>query len=81
MQDAVAVQRIGSKYRALESLMDERMRRQWAAAEAKAYGWGGVAAVAGATGISPTTIRKGLRELRARAKRPGDPWPTRVRQS
>ncbi len=80
MLDAVAVQRIGSKYRALESLMDERMRRQWAAAEAKAYGWGGVAAVAGATGISPTTIRKGLRELRARAKRPGDPWPTRVRR-
>jgi hypothetical protein len=51
----------------LEPLMDERVRRQWAATEAKAYGWGGIRAVAEATGLSPTTIRKGLRELRAQA--------------
>ncbi len=42
MQDAVAVQRIEAKFQALEPLMDERVRRQWAAAEAKAYGWVGL---------------------------------------
>jgi len=43
--------------------MDERMRRQWAAAEARELGWGGVSAVAGATGLSRPTIVAGLREL------------------
>lgn len=66
MQDARAIQRIESRYAALSSLMDERMRRQWAAAEAKSYGWGGRRAVCHATGFSPNTISKGLRELAAR---------------
>src|SRR5579859_556111 len=70
MQDASAIQRIGSRFAALGSLMDERMRRQWAAAEAKAYGWGGVRAVSGATGMSPNTIAKGLLELTAREENP-----------
>jgi len=43
--------------------MDERLRRQWAAAEARDVGWGGITAVAEATGISRTTITAGLREL------------------
>ena len=43
--------------------MDERVRRQWAATEAQAYGWGGVSAVSSATGMSRKTIRKGLAEL------------------
>lgn len=43
--------------------MDERMRRQWAAAEARELGWGGVSAVAEATGLSRTTITAGLAEL------------------
>ena len=57
MQDASTIQRIETKYRSLSTLMDERMRRQWAASEATAYGWGGIQAVARATGLSPTTIR------------------------
>jgi hypothetical protein len=57
------------------------MRRQWAAAEARAYGWGGIDAVSVATGMSPHTIRKGLRELESRAMRPWAPIPQRcVRQ-
>jgi hypothetical protein len=80
MQDATAVQRIERKFRALEALLDERVRRQWAAAEAKAYGWGGICAVAKATGLSPTTIRKGLVELRIRENRPHDPLPLRIRR-
>jgi len=43
--------------------MDERMRRQWAAAEARDLGWGGVTRVALATGLSRTTITAGLAEL------------------
>jgi hypothetical protein len=43
--------------------MDERSRRQWAAAEARELGWGGVTAVARATGLSRTTITAGLRDL------------------
>src|SRR3970282_2026560 len=79
MQDAAAVQRIESKFRALEAVMDERVRRELAAAEAQAYGWGGMRAVTDATGLSPTTIRKGFAELRRRARRPHDPLPTRIR--
>jgi len=43
--------------------MDERNRRQWAAAEARDLGRGGVTAVARATGLSRTTITAGLKEL------------------
>lgn len=60
--------------------MDERMRRQWAAAEAKAYGWGGVQAVHTASGMSMTTIRKGLGELAEREANPGKEITERVRQ-
>ena len=70
MQDAVAIKLIETKYTALVPLMDERMRRQWAASEATAYGWGGIQAVAQATGLSPITIRKGQGELTARAAQP-----------
>jgi hypothetical protein len=48
--------------------MDERVRRQWAAAEAVSLSWGGVSAVARATGMSRTTIRAGIRELRERER-------------
>jgi len=70
MQNAVAIKLIKTKYRALVPLMNERMRRQWAASEATAYGWGGLQAVAQATGMSATTIRKGQVELAERAARP-----------
>ena len=80
MQDADGVQRIVSKFKSLRSLMNERMRRQWAAAEAAAYGWGGIHAVSRATGLSPTTIRKGLAELRARRQHPRQPIPARLRR-
>lgn len=43
--------------------MDERRRRQWAAAEARDLGWGGVSLVARATGLSRPAITAGMREL------------------
>ena len=65
MRMAVArvIQSIRRKFRALRPGMDERLRRQWAAAEARELGRGGVTAVALATGMSRTTITAGRREL------------------
>jgi hypothetical protein len=50
--------------------MDERMRRQWAATEACDLGWGGVTAVALATGLARNTIMVGARELQHRRTHP-----------
>jgi len=80
MRDPQALKRIEAIYAALEPVMDERMRRQWAAAEAQAYGWGGVRWVGEATHLSPNTIRKGIGELKARADDPGWQMSERVRQ-
>jgi hypothetical protein len=69
MQDAQTVGRIRRKYRSLNVEMDERSRRQWAAAEARELGWGGVTTVAQAAGLSRTTITAGSRELALPAQR------------
>src|SRR3972149_6370556 len=63
MQDAIRLERIRRMYRSLSPEMDERMRRQWAAAEAREQGWGGGTLVAQACGLSRTTITAGLHEL------------------
>ena len=63
MHDAKAAARIRRKYRVVAPELDERRRRQWAAAEARDGGWGGVSLVARATGLSRPTISAGLREL------------------
>ena len=47
--------------------MDERSRRLWAGTEAGAIGFGGVAAVARATGLAISTVRKGRDEARGGA--------------
>jgi hypothetical protein len=65
MQDASVVEWIRQKYECLSSGMNERMRRRWAAAEARSLGWGGVTAVAAATGLTRKTIHKGIGELEA----------------
>jgi hypothetical protein len=62
---------VREKWRLLKATMDERQRRLWAGAEAGAIGFGGVAAVARATGLAISTVRKGRDEGRAGAK-PGD---------
>ncbi len=49
--------------------MNERARRLWAGTEAGALGYGGVAAVARATGMAISTVRKGRDEARAGARR------------
>src|SRR5579862_2749422 len=68
MQDAQVIARIRRKYRSLNPELDERRRRQWAAAESRDLGRGGVTAVAQATGLSRTTILAGRSELVLPAK-------------
>lgn len=63
MPDANVVHWIRSKYLDLAGELDERGRRRWAAVEARSLGWGGIAAVSEATGLSDRTIRNGIREL------------------
>jgi hypothetical protein len=66
----VAVDRVRVKYSQLRDVMDERVTRLWAAAEADALGYGGVATVARATGISRSRIGAGLRDLAEQATNP-----------
>ncbi|MFO0968628.1 MAG: ISAzo13 family transposase [Gemmataceae bacterium] len=63
MQDTTIVKAIEGKYIELLDDLDERGRRRWAAVEARALGYGGIAVVARATGLSDRTIRTGLKEL------------------
>ncbi len=63
----VSLDVIGSlrrKYEALDGELSERGRRLWAgSSEAMVLGYGGVAAVARATGLSESTIRRGRHEV------------------
>ena len=68
---------IRTRYEALTGVLDERARRLFLGAEARAAGRGGQAAVARATGASVTTVRRGLGDLldaefpKGRVRRPG----------
>jgi len=81
MQEATVAGRIRQKYVVLSPLMDERMRRQWAAAEAGTPGWGGVTVVSAATGLSRTTITAGLGGLGHRRSHPHEAVALRVRDA
>jgi len=65
VREAPTVTRIRRKYRVVAPELDERRRRQWAAAEARDAGYGGVSLVARATGLARSTIHAGVRDLRA----------------
>lgn len=66
-----------AKYAALAPVFTERSRRVWAAAEAQAIGYGGIALVARATGMAESTIQRGLRDLQVRHPLP----PARSRRA
>ena len=72
----IDVEPIRERFSTVAPFLDERGRRLVAAAEAFAAGYGGIAAVAMATGMAPSTIGRGLRELAQdepsdRVRRPG----------
>jgi hypothetical protein len=66
-----------AKYGALVPVFTERSRRVWAATEAQAIGYGGIALVARATGMAESTIQRGLRDLQVRHPLP----PSRSRRA
>ena len=61
----VDVEAMRARYLALRPFLDERQRRLFAAAEARAAGWGGVSAASRATGIARSTIDRALDDLDA----------------
>jgi hypothetical protein len=63
MPEARVIEWIRQKFANIAQDLDERGRRCWAASEALSLGWGGITAVAVATGISDRTIRNGISEL------------------
>jgi hypothetical protein len=63
MPEALVIEWIRQKFANIAQDLDERGRRRWAASEALSLGWGGITAVAVATGISDRTIRNGISEL------------------
>jgi hypothetical protein len=72
----IDIEPIRERFSAVAPFLDERGRRLVAAAEAFAAGYGGIAAVAMATGVAPSTIGRGLKELASdepsgRIRRPG----------
>jgi hypothetical protein len=54
---------VQQRFRSLSAFLDERMRRLVAAAESKAIGFGGISAVARATGVSRRAITQGIKAL------------------
>lgn len=71
---------IRRKFVALDPVMDERVRRQWAASEAIALARGGISTVSRATGMSRNTIRAGIGELKEREHESEKPPGQRVRR-
>src|SRR6201993_1751793 len=72
----IHVEPIRERFSTVAPFLDERGRRLVAAAEAFAAGYGGIATVATATGMAPSTIGRGLKELAQdepseRVRRPG----------
>src|SRR5208283_5009505 len=61
MPDAEGLAR---KFEVLARVLDERTRRLVAAAEAEAIGFGGVTAVAQASGLSRGTVIRGMAEVK-----------------
>ena len=57
------VETLRLKWDAMQNHLDERGRRIWAAAEARALGHGGVTIVYEATGMSRSAITQGIAEM------------------
>src|ERR1700720_4504850 len=61
----IDTQAIRQRWQSVGSKLDERGRRVFAAGEARAAGWGGVAALSAITGLARSTIGRGLKDLDA----------------
>ena len=76
------VKSLKTRFERIQGSLNERGRRLFAATEALAIGWGGVALVARATGMAPSTIGEGKKEVQAIEQLRAAPLaPTRSRRS
>ncbi len=66
---AEAEAQMKERYEGVKDSLTERARRLFVAAEAKAAGYGGMAAAFRATGMAQSAIGRGLRELESLEKR------------
>src|SRR5882724_5332957 len=64
MIDNDMIEVLRRKFTRVESELNERGRRRWAASEALELGHGGIKAVAQATGLGERTIRRGCQDVR-----------------
>jgi len=78
--DAAVVESVRRKFTALRPVLNERARRHWAATEALELGWGGISAVAEATGLSRVTITSGIEEVKTRQESLEEPSNVRIRR-
>ena len=60
--------KLKERLEAIFPLLNERQRRLVAGTEAEMYGRGGVATIAKMTGLSPSTVARGVKELRSGAE-------------
>src|SRR6185312_1333604 len=70
MSRDTTLQTVRRKFELLRPLMNERLRRHWAACETLTLPRGGVTLVAEATGLSRTTIWAGRKQLQQQAALP-----------
>jgi len=77
------VEGIRRKFRALGPVMDERLTRLWAAAEAESMGRGGITVVSEVTGLDRNAIARGVREVQEIRRKPptAPPGSQRVRRA
>jgi hypothetical protein len=61
----IDIEGIRCRYQRAKAFLDERGRRLFAANEALAHGYGGITAVAAATGLARSTINRGIHELQS----------------
>ena len=60
---------IRARYNNLEWALDEKLRRLFAANEAKVYGHGGITLVQKATGVARNSIKQGIKELSSKKEK------------
>ena len=63
---------LARRFEKLQSVLNEKAKRLWAATEAIELGYGGVSTVSRATGLSRSTIANGIDELNAKSPTPAD---------
>src|ERR1700729_1441884 len=70
MIDEESLRKLETRHSAISPQLDERQRRLFVAAEARAAGYGSIAAVSRVTGGAASTIGRGVKELEAPAAAP-----------